>query len=91
MASWPRSITATNLPESPAAGSLIEPAAVASTETGSRLPLTLEVENVNATCGELTDRGVELLNGPINREWGIRMASFRDPGAHIWEIAEPLG
>ncbi len=27
------------------------------------------MENVDATCGELTDRGVELLNGPINRKW----------------------
>jgi len=27
------------------------------------------------------------LNGPIDRPWGIRTASFRDPGGHIWEIA----
>ena len=36
---------------------------------------------------ELKSRGVELLNGPIDRPWGIRTASFRDPGGHIWEIA----
>jgi hypothetical protein len=29
----------------------------------------------------------ELLNGPIDRPWGIRTASFRAPGGHIWEIA----
>ena len=25
--------------------------------------------------------------GPVDRPWGIRTASFRDPGGHIWEIA----
>jgi catechol 2,3-dioxygenase-like lactoylglutathione lyase family enzyme len=28
-----------------------------------------------------------LLNGPMDRPWGVRTASFRDPGGHIWEIA----
>ena len=30
---------------------------------------------------------VELLNGPLDRPWGVRTASFSDPGGHIWEIA----
>jgi uncharacterized glyoxalase superfamily protein PhnB len=24
----------------------------------------------------------------MDRPWGIRTASFRDPGGHIWEIAQ---
>jgi len=28
-------------------------------------------------------RGVALLNGPMNRPWGVRTASFADPGGHI--------
>ncbi len=83
--------TMINLLKSSAAVSLIDPATVASPGSGSRLQLTLDVENVDATCAELTARGVELLNGPMDREWGIRTASFRDPGGHIWEIAQPLG
>ena len=83
--------TMINLLTSSAAVSLVDPAAVASPDTGSRLQLTLDVENVDATCAELAARGVVLLNGPMDREWGIRTASFRDPGGHIWEIAEPLG
>ena len=39
---------------------------------------------------ELAGRGVELLNGPVNRPWGVRTASFADPGGHIWEIAQEL-
>jgi len=33
---------------------------------------------------------VELLNGPVNREWGMRTAGFTDPDGHIWEIAQKL-
>jgi len=83
--------TMINLLTSSAAVSLIDPATVASPGSGSRLQLTLDVENVDAACAELTARGVELLNGPTDREWGIRTASFRDPGGHVWEIAQPLG
>jgi uncharacterized glyoxalase superfamily protein PhnB len=53
--------------------------------------LTLDVDDVDATLAELAARGVELLNGPLDREWGIRTASFRDPGGHGWEIAQRLG
>ena len=66
---------------------LIAPAPVASPETGARLHLTINVPDVDALCAELTTRGVELLNGPMDRPWGIRTAAFRDPGGHIWEIA----
>jgi uncharacterized glyoxalase superfamily protein PhnB len=26
----------------------------------------------------------------MNREWGMRTASFTDPAGHIWEIAQGL-
>ncbi|QNE47463.1 VOC family protein [Glaciihabitans sp. INWT7] len=83
--------TMINLLKSSEAVGLIEPAAVASAKGGSRLQLTLDVENVDAMCAELSGLGVRLLNGPMDREWGIRTASFQDPGGHIWEIAQPLG
>jgi len=67
--------------------SLIDPAVVAERESGSRFQLTIEVEDVDAVCAELARRGVRLLNGPMDRPWGIRTASFRDPAGHIWEIA----
>ena len=79
--------TIINLLRIDAATELIAPAAVASGESGVRLQLTLTVDDVDATCAELVRRGVTLLNGPIDRPWGIRTASFRDPGGHIWEIA----
>jgi len=80
--------TIINLLKSTAAPELIEPAMVASPEGGSRFQFTIEVDDVDAMCAELATRGVTLLNGPMNRPWGIRTASFRDPGGHIWEIAK---
>jgi catechol 2,3-dioxygenase-like lactoylglutathione lyase family enzyme len=80
--------TIINLLKTTAARELIEPATVASREAGSRHVFTIEVDDVDAMCAELTARGVELLNGPMDRPWGVRTASFSDPGGHIWEIAK---
>ena len=80
--------TIVNLLRTSAARELIEPAAVAPREVGSRLQLTIQVDDVDATCAELVKRGVNLLNGPMDRPWGVRTASFVDPGGHIWEIAK---
>lgn len=79
--------TVINLLSTTAAPELIEPAPVAPPEAGARMQLSVEVDDVDATCAELAARGVELLNGPMDRPWGIRTASFRDPAGHIWEIA----
>ena len=51
------------------------------------MQVTIEVHDVDTMCAELARRGVELLNSPMTRPWGIRTASFRDPGGHIWEVA----
>ena len=80
--------TLINLLKTTAAQELVEPAKVANREAGSRLVFTLQVQDVDAMCAELTARGVELLNGPMDRPWGVRTASFIDPGGHIWEIAK---
>ena len=80
--------TLINLLKTTAAGELIEPAAIAPREAGSRVVFTIPVDDVDALCAELIARGVELLNGPMDRPWGIRTASFVDPGGHIWEIAK---
>jgi catechol 2,3-dioxygenase-like lactoylglutathione lyase family enzyme len=80
--------TVINLLATTAAPELIEPAVVAPPEAGSRLQFTITVDDVDATCAELAARGVTLLNGPMDRPWGIRTASFQDPGGHIWEIAK---
>ena len=80
--------TLINLLQATEAPELIGPAVVAPPDAGSRMQFTIDVDDVDAMCAELTARGVELLNGPVDRPWGIRTASFRDPAGHIWEIAK---
>jgi catechol 2,3-dioxygenase-like lactoylglutathione lyase family enzyme len=82
--------TLINLLDIAQAGGLIGPAAVAARGDGARSQFTIGVDDVDVVCAELARRGVELLNGPMNRPWGIRTASFADPGGHIWEIAADL-
>jgi lactoylglutathione lyase len=80
--------TLINLLRTSQAHGLIGPAPVADPAAGSRCQFTLTVDDVDAVCEKLAARGVTLLNGPVDRPWGIRTASFRDPGGHIWEIAK---
>ena len=80
--------TMINVLDTKAADELVNPAKVASRDSGSRYVFTIQVDDVDAMCAELTSRGVTLINGPMDRPWGIRSASFSDPGGHIWEIAK---
>ncbi|WP_054025056.1 VOC family protein [Bacillus sp. FJAT-28004] len=69
---------------------LIHPGTVASRESGSRFQFTIRVDDVDAVCNELNTRGVAILNGPVDRPWGVRTAAFTDPAGHVWEIAQQL-
>jgi catechol 2,3-dioxygenase-like lactoylglutathione lyase family enzyme len=82
--------TIVNLLATPAAHELIEPATVGGPEAGARFQFTIWVEDANAAIEQLRERGVELLNGPIDREWGMRTAAFADPDGHVWEVGQQL-
>jgi lactoylglutathione lyase len=82
--------TLINLLTTSAARDLMAPGAVAGRDAGSRVLLTIWVDDADAVCSELAERGVTLLNGPIDREWGKRTASFSDPDGNVWEIAQDL-
>jgi len=80
--------TLINLLKIESADELVAPAQVARRDAGSRNVFSIEVDDVDAMCIELVARGVTLLNGPVDRSWGIRTASFQDPAGHIWEIGK---
>jgi catechol 2,3-dioxygenase-like lactoylglutathione lyase family enzyme len=82
--------TIVNLLKSSAAHELIEPAMVAEPDIGHRFQLTVWVDDVDAAVVDLRARGVTLLNGPMDRAWGQRTASFEDPDGTIWEIAQQI-
>lgn len=79
-----------NLLDISEADGLIQPGTVANRESGSRFQFTIRVDDVDAVCDELKPRGVALLNGPMDRPWGVRTAAFMDPAGHVWEIAQQL-
>ncbi len=70
------------------APTLIGPALVNSPDAGARMQFTITVDDVDATCALVVARGAELINGPMDRPWGIRTACFKDPAGHVWEIAK---
>jgi catechol 2,3-dioxygenase-like lactoylglutathione lyase family enzyme len=69
------------------AAELLAPAQAAPASAGCGAVFTLTVDDVDAVCVRLAERGIALLNGPVDRPWGIRTASFADPDGHVWEIA----
>ena len=79
-----------NLLERRAAAELVEPAPVAEPEAGAGLLLTIFVGDADAACARLLEAGVSLLNGPLDRPWGMRTAAFADPDGHVWEVAAPV-
>ncbi len=79
--------TVLNLLQVEAAPELVQPAIVARPEAGARAVFTVSVDDVDAVCEELRANGVDLINGPMDRPWGPRTASFSDPAGHLWEIA----
>ena len=79
--------TLINLLKASEATDLVAPTKPGGPDDGPKMQFTIEVDDVDMMCAELARRGVQLLNGPMDRSWGIRTASFRDPGGHVWEIA----
>ena len=67
---------------------LIGPAAVASQSSGSRFQFTIQVDDVDAQAERLANLGIALVNGPLDRPWGIRTLLFADPDGHLWEFAK---
>ena len=82
--------TIINLLATPAAHELIEPATVGGPEGGARMQFTIFVEDADGVIEQLRERGVGLLNGPLDRPWGMRIAAFADSDGHVWEIAQQL-
>lgn len=58
--------------------------------TGASSQLVAFVEDVDAIYAELVGQGVEFVRKPIDREWGMRTAHFKDPDGNIWELAQTL-
>jgi lactoylglutathione lyase len=58
--------------------------------TGAISQLVSFVEDVDAIYTDLAAKGVEFVRKPVDRDWGLRTAHFKDPDGNIWEIAQQL-
>lgn len=79
-----------NLLSAGSAPEIVEPGTVAAPDAGSRFQLSVWVDDVDAICAKLRERGVALLTGPRDRRWGMRTATFVDPAGHSWEVAQKI-
>jgi lactoylglutathione lyase len=70
----------------PGGQELIEPAEAGGTAAGLRFTFCTFVDDLEAACAELAERGVKPRNDPWEFGPGHLIASFADPAGHIWEL-----
>jgi catechol 2,3-dioxygenase-like lactoylglutathione lyase family enzyme len=56
---------------------------------GAMGPGILRTDDCRATCEELKARGVELVQEPDERFYGVD-AAVRDPSGNVWRIVQPI-
>ena len=63
---------------------------VADSGSGASAQLAMFVDDLDALCAELAERGIPIVYGPVDRPWGVRSAGFRDPDGHIWQFGSDI-
>jgi catechol 2,3-dioxygenase-like lactoylglutathione lyase family enzyme len=48
------------------------------------------VDDVDAVRAELDQAEVAVIDGPADRDWGMRTLTLADPGGYTWEITQRL-
>jgi lactoylglutathione lyase len=61
-------------------------------DAGTRrtVQLAFRVQDTDALCSELTERGTSIVYGPVDRPWGVRSAAFVDPDGHVWQFSSDI-
>jgi lactoylglutathione lyase len=55
--------------------------------SGASFQLAMFVDDADALCAELAERGVSIVYGPVDRPWGVRTAAFHDPDGYAWAFS----
>jgi catechol 2,3-dioxygenase-like lactoylglutathione lyase family enzyme len=64
---------------------------VADPRSGTTAQLAFSVDDADTFCTELSERGVPIVYGPVDRPWGMRNGAFVDPDGHLWQFGSELG
>ena len=54
------------------------------------MQLAFRVDDADAFCTELAERGVSIVYGPVDRPWGVRNAAFVDLDGHVWQFGSDM-
>jgi lactoylglutathione lyase len=71
----------------------LEPIGIGISKThdgGKEMTLCVYTDDVDAAAAALRDAGAEEIEPPADREWGERMATFRDPEGYLLQIFAKL-
>ena len=63
---------------------------LADSDSGASFQLAIFVDDADALCADLAERGVSIVYGPVDRPWGVRNAGFRDPDGHLWAFSADI-
>lgn len=53
---------------------------------GGGVVIAFPTDDINKTCNELKQKGVDIFEGPKTTPWGQKVAYFKDPDNNILEI-----
>jgi uncharacterized glyoxalase superfamily protein PhnB len=56
---------------------------------GRRLQVADWEREIGAITLFVAERGILVISGPSDRDWGMRTVTFADPSGHVWKIAQP--
>ena len=63
---------------------------VADPGSGITIQLGFSVDDADQFRTRLSERGVSIVYGPVDRPWGRRNAAFVDPDGHVWQFGSDI-
>jgi catechol 2,3-dioxygenase-like lactoylglutathione lyase family enzyme len=63
---------------------------VADPPFGTSVQLGFAVDDADAFCRQLSERGVSIVYGPVDRPWSRRNAAFVDLDGHVWQFGSDI-
>jgi catechol 2,3-dioxygenase-like lactoylglutathione lyase family enzyme len=63
---------------------------VADPGSGTAIQLGFSVDDADQFRTRLSERGVAIVYGPVDRPWGRRNAAFVDPDGHVWQFGSDI-
>jgi catechol 2,3-dioxygenase-like lactoylglutathione lyase family enzyme len=69
---------------------MLRQVSVGDPRAGTTVQLGFAVDDADAFCTELSERGVSIVYGPVDRPWGRRNAAFVDLDGHVWQFGSDI-